>query len=73
MKQIFFGNVVMKKLLEKMILFFVETKCFKLVTKRLFDAYFGTKPISKMLLQGQKNHVSPYEVDAYTIYKLVGM
>ena len=33
----------MKKLLEKMILFFVETKCFKLVAKSLFDAYFEKK------------------------------
>ena len=44
----------MKKLLEKMILFFVETKCFKLVTKRLFYAYFGKNPLVKCFYRAKK-------------------
>jgi hypothetical protein len=51
----------MKKLLEKIIIIFVETKCFKLVTKRLLLMHILEKnPISEMFLQGKKIHVSPY-------------
>ena len=50
-----------------MILFFVERKCFKISTKSLFDAYFGKKSISEMVLQEQQTH---YEIDTYNQYSV---